>query len=56
MIIQHAYRYVFSLHPQKGMLRLQPRVVNKLLFEQEKESMINWHMQQIQMEKMLYQE
>lgn len=55
MIIQHAYRYVYSLNQQKGMLRLNPRIIDKDKFEQEKEIMANWHMQQIQMEKKLFQ-
>ena len=55
MIIQHAYRYVYSLNQQKGMLRLNPRIIDKDKFEQEKEIMANWHMQQIQMEKTLFQ-
>lgn len=36
IIIQHAYRSVFADKPQKGMLEINPRIVNKNLYDKEK--------------------
>ena len=54
MIIKHAYRYVYAEKRQRGMLALNPRIVSRELFEQEKESMSGWHTEQMQAEKELY--
>ena len=54
MIIKHAYRYVYAEKRQRGMLALNPRIVRRELFEQEKESMSGWHTEQMQAEKELY--
>ena len=54
MIIQHAHRYVYSDRPQKGMLELNARVVNRDLYEKEKQGMAGWHIEQIQAEQSLY--
>lgn len=53
MIIQHAHRYVYSDRPQKGMLELNARVVNRDLYEKEKQGMAGWHIEQIQAEQSL---
>lgn len=53
MIIQHAHRYVYSDQPQKGMLELNARVVNRDLYEKEKQEMAGWHIEQIQAEQSL---
>ena len=38
MIIRHAHRYVYADRPQKGMLALNARVVNRDIYEHEKQS------------------
>ena len=43
MIIQHAHRFVFADKPQKGMLAINPRVVNKELYDKEQGEMKRWH-------------
>lgn len=53
MIIQHAHRYVYSDRPQKGMLELNARVVNRDLYEKEKQGIAGWHIEQIQAEQSL---
>lgn len=53
MIIQHAHRYVYADRPQKGMLELNARVVSRDLYEQEKQSVAGWHIEQIQAEQNL---
>ena len=53
MIIQHAHRYVYADQPQKGMLELNARIVNRDLYEQEKQSMAGWHTEQTQAEQNL---
>ena len=43
MIIQHAHRAVFADKPQKGMLAINPRIVNNALYYEEQQSIANWH-------------
>lgn len=53
MIVQHAHRYVYADRPQKGMLALNARIVSRDLYEQEKQSMAGWHIEQILAEQNL---
>lgn len=48
IIIEHAHRYVYAIERQKGMLAINPRRVNKALFESEKSIMAGWHEEQIE--------
>ena len=50
MIIRHAHRYVYAEHPQKGMLALNARVVNRDWYEAEKHDMAGWHIENIKAE------
>lgn len=50
MIIRHAHRYVYAEHPQKGMLALNARVVNRDWYEAEKHDMAGWHVENIKAE------
>lgn len=43
MIIQHAHRFVFADKPQRGMLAVNPRMVNKVLYDEERKAMETWH-------------
>lgn len=51
MIIQHAHRYVYADKPQRGMLALNARIVNRDLYEKEKQTMAGWHTEQMQAER-----
>ena len=51
--MQHANMYVYSDRPQKGMLELNARVVNRDLYEKEKQELAGWHIEQIQAEQSL---
>ncbi len=51
MIIQHAHRYVYAERPQKGMLKLNARVVSRDLYEREKQDIAGWHTEQIKAEQ-----
>lgn len=53
LIIEHAHRYVYAIEPQKGMLAINPRRVNKALYEKEKEMMAGWHEEQMKEESKL---
>lgn len=53
MIIQHAHRYVYAAQPQRGMLELNARVVDCNMYEEEKQGMAGWHIEQTQAEKNL---
>lgn len=53
MIIQHAHRYVYADRPQKGMLALNPRIVDLDRYKQEESEMAGWHVAQIQAEQNL---
>ena len=53
MIIQHAHRYVYAAQPQRGMLELNARIVNRNMYEEEKQRMAGWHIEQTQAEKNL---
>lgn len=56
MIIQHAHRYVYAERPQRGMLELNARIVNRDLYEREKQHMDEWHIEQIRAEHELWSE
>lgn len=53
MIIQHAHRYIYADRPQKGMLALNARVVNPKWYEEEKQGIVRWHIEQIRAEENL---
>lgn len=53
MIIEHAHRYVYAEEPQKGMLAINPRIVNCRLYNEEKESIAGWHEEQMRAENAL---
>lgn len=53
IIIENAHRYVFAIEPQKGMLAINPRRVNAVLFEREKNMMAGWHGEQMEAEDQL---
>lgn len=53
IIIEHAFKYVYSNSRQKGMLAINPRIVNKNLFLAEKEKMSGWHKESIIIEQNL---
>lgn len=55
IIIEHAHRYVYAIEPQKGMLAINPRRVNKVLYDKEKEMMAGWHEEQMKEESQLRQ-
>jgi hypothetical protein len=46
IIIEHAYRYVYAISKQKGMLATNPRIVHKNLFEKMKKEIAGWHEEQ----------
>ena len=48
MIIRHAHRYVYADRPQKGMLALNARVVNRDIYEHEKQSIAGWHTENVE--------
>ena len=43
IIIEHAFRYVYANTRQRGMLAINPRIINKELFLAEKQRMSDWH-------------
>lgn len=47
IIIEHAHRAVFADQPQKGMSAINPRVVNKELYDAESQIMRSWHSEQM---------
>lgn len=53
IIIEHAYRYVYAIKPQKGMLAVRPRMVDRTLYLEEQENLANWHHEQISAEQAL---
>ena len=53
IIIEHAHRYVYSIKPQKGMLSINPRIINADLYEAEKDIMSGWHDEQMNAEAQL---
>lgn len=53
IIIEHAHRYVYAIEPQRGMLAINPRRVDAVLFEKEKSLMASWHEEQIEAESQL---
>lgn len=53
IIIEHAHRYVYAIEPQKGMLAINPRMVNATLFKKEKDIMVGWHKEQMEEEAQL---
>lgn len=53
MIIRHAHRYVYADRPQKGMLALNARVVNRDIYEHEKQSIAGWHTENVEAERNL---
>jgi len=53
IIIEHAHRYVYAIEPQKGMLAINPRRVDAVLFEKEKSIMAGWHEEQMEAEVQL---
>lgn len=55
VIIEHAHRYVYAIEPQKGMLAIHPRLVNRTLYLQEQEKLATWHQENIDAEISLMQ-
>lgn len=55
IIIEHAHRYVYADAKQKGMLAINPRSVNKALFEKEQTELSGWHEEQISRERSFYE-
>ena len=53
IIIEHAYRYVYAIEPQKGMLAINPRRINSELYAREKTIMAGWHDEQMEAEAQL---
>lgn len=53
IIIEHAYRYVYAIEPQKGMTAINLRRVSADLYEQEKSMMAGWHDEQMEAEAQL---
>ena len=53
MIIRHAHRYVYADRPQKGMLALNARVVNRDIYEYEQQSIAGWHIENVEAERKL---
>lgn len=53
MIIRHAHRYVYADHPQKGMLALNARVVNRDIYEYEQQNIARWHIENVKAERNL---
>ena len=53
MIIRHAHRYVYADRPQKGMLALNARVVNRDIYEYEQQSIAGWHIENMEAERRL---
>ena len=53
MIIRHAHRYVYADRPQKGMLALNARVVNRDIYEYEQQSIAGWHIENVEAERRL---
>lgn len=53
IIIEHAHRYVYAIKPQKGMLAINPRVINADLYEAENDEMAGWHDEQMNAEAQL---
>lgn len=51
MIIEHAHGAVFADAPQKGMLMINPRIVNSSLYKEEMQAMESWHEEQSRAEK-----
>lgn len=43
IIIEHAYRFVYADSRQRGMLSINPRRVNKKLYQEEQKTMSGWH-------------
>lgn len=43
IIIEHAHRFVYADSRQKGMLSINPRIVNEKLYKQEQNTMAGWH-------------
>lgn len=53
MIIRHAHRYVYADRPQKGMLALNARIVNRDIYEYEQQSIAEWHRENVEAERNL---
>lgn len=53
IIIEHAHRSVFADTPQKGMLFINPRIVDKALYDEERKAIQSWHRDQILAEEQL---
>lgn len=53
IIIENAHRYVYAIEPQKGMLAINPRRVDAVLFEREMSIMAGWHGEQMEAEDQL---
>lgn len=53
MIIRHAHRYVYADRPQKGMLALNARVVNRDIYEYEQQSIAGWPIENVEAERRL---
>lgn len=43
IIIEHAHRFVYADSRQRGMLSINPRRVNKKLYQEEQNTMAGWH-------------
>lgn len=51
IIIEHAYRFVYAVERQRGMLAINPRYVNLKLYLEEKNKMADWNDEQIKAEQ-----
>ena len=53
IIIKHAHRYVYADSKQRGMLAINPRIVNEELYKQEQLDIKNWHTEHTEAEQAL---
>lgn len=53
IIIVHAHRYVYAIEPQRGMLAINPRMVDAELYAKEMNTMSGWHDEQMEAEARL---
>ena len=51
LIIEHSFRYVFSVKPIKFIHRFKPRRINAEDFDNEKSQLHDWHIGSVQAEK-----
>lgn len=54
VIIEHAYRYVYADSEQRGMLAINPRIVNEKLYKQEQLDIRNWYAEHTAAEQAIF--